>query len=68
MEEMEEIYKIEVVETLARVVEVKATSLEEAIDKVQEDYDNQKIVLDYSDYLEVNYNALDLNNNIIERL
>lgn len=42
-------YNVEVVETLSRVVEVEATTYEEAENKVDEMYHNQDIVLDYND-------------------
>lgn len=45
-------FKIEITETLQRVVEVKANNLSEAISKVMEDYDNLNIVLDHDDFVE----------------
>lgn len=46
------VYQIEVSETLCRIVEVKAESEEEAIDIVEQQYKNEEIVLDASDYVE----------------
>lgn len=43
------IYNIEIEEVLQKVVKVKADSLDEAIDKVQERYKNEQYVLDYND-------------------
>jgi len=43
-------FKIQITETLQRVVEVEANNYDEAEDKVNEDYRNGDIVLDYSDY------------------
>ena len=43
-------YQIQITETLQRVVEVEANSYDEAEDKVNEDYRNGDIVLDYNDY------------------
>lgn len=43
------IFKIEVQELLARVIEVDADSLDEAISKVEEMYKKEEIVLDYDD-------------------
>ena len=43
------IYEIEIEEVLQKVVKVKADSLDEAIDKVEEEYRNEKYVLDYND-------------------
>lgn len=47
-------YKIKVQETLERIVEVEASSIDEARDKVEELYNNEEIVLDYSDFVDVN--------------
>ena len=44
------IYEIEIEEVLQKVVKVKADSLDEAIDKVEEEYRNEKYVLDYNDF------------------
>jgi hypothetical protein len=46
-------YKIEIIETLSRVVEVEADNSEIAMDMVQEMYDTQKIVLTEEDVVEV---------------
>ena len=42
-------FKIEITETLQRIVEVEANNLSEAISKVADTYDNEEIVLDYND-------------------
>lgn len=44
-------YKIKVQETLERIVEIEASSIDEARDKVEEMYNNEEIVLDYSDFV-----------------
>ena len=46
-------YKIEIIETLSRVVEVEAENSDIAMDMVQEMYDNQTIVLTDEDVVEV---------------
>ncbi len=46
-------YKIEIIETLSRVVEVEADNSDIAMDMVQEMYDNQTIVLTDEDVVEV---------------
>ena len=46
-------YKIEIIETLSRVVEVEAENSDVAMDMVQEMYDNQMIVLTDEDVVEV---------------
>ena len=43
-------YTIEIEEVLSRVVEVEATSVEEAQDIVYEQYRNEEIILDDGDY------------------
>jgi hypothetical protein len=50
-----ETFKIEVQELLARVVEVQAENMQEAISKVNEQYVKAEIVLDYNDFAEVNF-------------
>lgn len=49
------IYEIEIEEVLQKVVKVKANSLDEAIDKVQERYKNEKYILDYNDFKGVEF-------------
>lgn len=51
----DKIYKIEIEEILQKVCSVKAKSLQEAIDKVEEKYNNQEIELDYTSLKETNY-------------
>ncbi len=43
-------FRIEVRETLSRLVDVEAMSVTEAKQKVQDSYDSGEIVLDYKDY------------------
>lgn len=52
---MKKTYQIEIEELLQRVVNVKANSLNEAIDKVQEKYRNEEYVLDYNDFKGVEF-------------
>ena len=52
---MQKTYKIEIEETLQRVVEVKANSLNDAFDIVQNKYNDQEYVLDYNDYKGVEF-------------
>jgi hypothetical protein len=54
-----ETYKIEVQELLARVVEVKAKSIEDAISIVSKDYEKAEIILNSNDYVDVNF--IDIN-------
>lgn len=52
---MKQIYQIEIEEILQRVVKIKASSLEEAIDKVEQRYKDEKYVLDYNDFKGVDF-------------
>lgn len=52
-------YRIEVQELLSRVIEVEAESSNEAISKINFLYEKAEIVLDYNDFVEVNF--LDIN-------
>lgn len=45
-------YKIEIQELLSRVIEIEASSAEEAIDKAREMYRAEEIVLDGDDYVD----------------
>lgn len=60
---MSQKYKIEIEETLSKVVEIEANSLEEALDIVQQRYVKEEYILDYNDYLAVDirqYDDLDI--------
>lgn len=46
-------YKVEIIETLCRIVSVKAESSEEAYQKVREAYRQEKIVLTPDDFQDV---------------
>lgn len=52
---MQKTYKIEIEETLQKVVEIQANSLDEAIDIAQNRYSNQEYILDYEDYKGVEF-------------
>lgn len=43
-------YSIKVEEVLSRIINVKADSEDEAIEIIENMYDNEKIILDSSDY------------------
>jgi hypothetical protein len=49
-------YKIEILETLSKIIEVKADSYHEAFLKVQSDYQNSVHVLDSNDFVSMTYN------------
>lgn len=54
-----ETFKIEIQELLARVVDIEANNKNEAISKVNELYKKAEIVLDYNDFVEVDF--IDIN-------
>lgn len=45
-------FEIEITELLSRIIEVEAETENEAFEKVKEMYQNEKIVLDSSDYVD----------------
>lgn len=45
-------FEIEITELLSRIIEVEAETENEAFEKVNEMYQNEKIVLDSSDYVD----------------
>lgn len=45
-------FKIEISETLSRVIEIEANSVDDAINIVVEKYKSEEIILDESDYIE----------------
>lgn len=55
-------FKIEIEETLTRVVEVEAINQEEAYNKVYEQYHEEEIVLTADDWEDTKFYALNENN------
>ncbi len=47
-----ETFKIEIKETLSRIIEIEANSADEAFFKIENLYQNEEIVLDAGDYVE----------------
>lgn len=50
-----ETFKIEIKETLSRVIEIEANSADEAFSKIENLYKNEEIVLDADDYFETEF-------------
>jgi uncharacterized membrane protein len=50
-----ETFKIEVKETLSRIIEIEANSADEAFSKIQDLYNKEEIVLDADDYVETEF-------------
>ena len=51
------IFVIEVVETLARTINIEAETTEEALAIVKQRYRSEEIVLDSSDFVDVDFNV-----------
>lgn len=52
---MKQVFQIEIEEILQKVVKIKANSLDEAFDIAQDRYDKEKYVLDYKDFMGVEF-------------
>ena len=50
-------YNVTITETLQRTILVEADNEQHALNMVQDDYDNENIVLDYSDFKKVDFDA-----------
>ncbi len=48
-------YKIEIKETLSRIIEINADSIDDALLEVEQLYKKEEIVLDSNDFVEVNF-------------
>ncbi len=56
-------FKIEVKETLSRIIEINANSINEALENVQKIYKNEELILDNDDFVEVDFiNHIDSQN------
>lgn len=51
-------YQVEIKETLSRIVTVVADSNDEAIANAQDDYNNESVVLDASDFQDVEFGVV----------
>lgn len=60
MEEKKE-FVVYITETLQRKVVVEASNESEAINKIADKYYNEEIVLDSTDYLSVDFDAIEKN-------
>jgi len=52
-------FKIEIQETLSRIIEVEADNIDEAISKANEMYNNEEIVLSENDFVETNIDFIE---------
>ena len=51
-------YKVEIEETLCRVIEIEAESKKKAIDEIMDQYMKQKIILGAEDYIETHFDVI----------
>jgi hypothetical protein len=51
-------FSVEVYESSARVVEVEAETVNEALDIVEKQYNNEEIVLDSNDFQDVKFTVI----------
>lgn len=54
-----ETFRIEIKETLSRIIEIEANSEEEAFSLVRNQYHNEVIVLDADDYIDTEFLILE---------
>jgi hypothetical protein len=47
------VFEVEITETLQRVVDVEASTLDEAVDRVREQYKRGEFILDSGDFVDV---------------
>lgn len=52
-------FKIEITETLQRTIEVEASSQEQALKHIREQYASGEIVLDSNDYVDTRFDPLE---------
>jgi len=52
-------YQVQITETLQRIVEVEAESFDDAINKVNDQYENMEIVLDANDHIQTIIECVD---------
>ncbi len=52
------IYEVYITETLCRAEQIEADSKQEAIAKARAAYDREEIVLDYHDFIDVEFKAV----------
>lgn len=52
------IYEVYITETLCRTEQIEADNKVEAIAKARQAYDKEEIVLDYKDFIEVDFKAV----------
>lgn len=51
-------FKIEVTETLSKVVEVSAENIDDALEKTKKSYNDEKIILDENNYVTTEFKKM----------
>ena len=51
-------FKVEITETLQKIVEVEANNKEEAVHKVMKMYKNEEVILDYDNFVDVSFKSI----------
>lgn len=49
------IYKIEITETLQKIIEIESDNEEDALHKVMRMYKNEEVILDYDNFVDVSF-------------
>ena len=49
-------YKVEITETLQKIIEVEADNKEDAMHKVMKMYKNSEVILDENDFIDLDFN------------
>lgn len=52
-------YKVKVTETLSREIEIDASSIDDAVNKIEEQWDRADIILDADDFSFVDFKVID---------
>lgn len=53
MDKKMKIYKIEITETLQKIIEIESDNEEDALHKVMKMYKNEEVILDYDNFVDV---------------
>ncbi len=58
-------FKIEITETLSKIIEVEADDIEEALERVETMYKEEKIILDSSDFIDKEITLFNDENDVV---
>ena len=51
-------YKVQITETMQRIIEIEATDLHEAIRIIKKKYQKEEIILNEKDFIDVEFNVV----------